>query len=206
MITVWSVLWGDKYPVDYVYNLKRAVARNRSLPHPFKCITDAQLDGVECVKPICDYHGWWQKLQLFAPGMALWPSLYLDLDTVITGPLDILVLDYIDSDLAMPANWAMSGHGGCQSSVMIWRGNSCHDIWHRFDYEADSKRLWGDQEFITELYGDPGDKITRLPANQIVSYKYHCRTGLPQDAKVVVFHGKPDPHEVNEDWVKRCWI
>jgi hypothetical protein len=88
---------------------------------------------------------------------------------------------------------------------MIWSGDTCHDIWTAFDYEADSKRLWGDQEFITERYGDPGKRITKITPSQVVSYKYHCRTGLPKDAKVVVFHGKPDPHEVADEWVKQCW-
>ena len=202
MITVWSVLWGDKYPVDYVYRLKRAVERNLSIEHRFVCITDAELEGIECIKPVCNYKGWWQKISLFK--LATGPSLYLDLDVVITGTLDGLIENYIDCDLAMPANWAMSGHGGCQSSVMIWKGG-CHEIWESFDYEATHRRLWGDQEFITELMGNPGGKVTKITPNQIVSYKYHCRTGQPKDAKVVVFHGKPDPHEVGDAWVRAAW-
>ena len=196
------MFWGDKYSVDYVYALKRMVELNLTTPHEFICITSQPMPGVNCIQPECDYHGWWQKLQLFKPGLATGPSLYLDLDVVITGSLDGLVEQYAGCELAMPANWAMSGHGGCQSSVMIWRGDTCHDIWQSFDYEADSKRLWGDQEFITERLGDPGaGRITKITPSQIVSYKYHCRTGQPKDAKVIVFHGKPDPHEVSDKWV-----
>ena len=205
VLTVWCVFWGDKYSSDYVYILKRMVEMNLSYPHEFICITDNPLPMINCILPECDYHGWWQKLQLFMPGMATGPSLYLDLDVVITGSLDGLVEQYAGCELAMPANWAMSGHGGCQSSVMLWRGDTCHDIWEAFDYEADSNRLWGDQEFITEQLGDPGaGRITRITPSQVVSYKYHCRTGQPMDAKVIVFHGKPDPHEVDDEWVKNA--
>jgi hypothetical protein len=202
MLTVWSVLWGDKYSPEYVYQLQQGVANNLSLPHRFVCITDHDIPGVECMVPACDYAGWWQKLQLFKPGVATGPSLYLDLDVLVVGPLDALVLEYIDSKLAMPANWAQSGHGGCQSSVMVWRGDSCPELWAAFDYEADRGRLWGDQEFITEQLGNPGaGNITAITPSQVVSYKYHCRTGQPRDAKVIVFHGKPDPHEVDDAWI-----
>jgi len=205
MLTVWSVFWGDKYSTDYVYILKRMVEASLTYEHEFCCLTDAYLPGIKCVKTPSDYKGWWQKIGLFKPGIAVNPSLYLDLDVVVTGSLDDLVDSYWQCDLAMSANWAQSGHGGCQSSVMVWRGNSCHNIWNHFDYEADSKRLWGDQEFITELYGDPGKGlVTAIDPSQVVSYKYHCRNGLPDNARVCVFHGKPDPHEVNDEWVKNA--
>ena len=28
------------------------------------------------------------------------------------------------------------------------------------------------------------------------SYKLHCKDGVPEDASVVCFHGKPRPHEI----------
>jgi hypothetical protein len=206
MLTVWCVYWGDKYAADYVYTLKRMVEAHLSYEHVFVCVTDAYLPGVLCMKPSHpEWKGWWQKINLFRSGIATGPSLYLDLDVVITGMLDDLVEEYCGCDLAMPANWAQSGHGGCQSSVMLWRGNTCWDIYERFDYERDSKRLWGDQEFITELLGDPGKgNVTAIDPSLVVSYKYHCRTGKPEDARVVVFHGKPDPHEVGDAWVKNA--
>ena len=42
---------------------------------------------------------------------------------------------------------------------------------------------------------------------QLVSYKKHVRGGsLPEEARLVSFHGKPDPEDVDEDFVKRCWV
>ncbi len=199
MLTVYSVLWGDKYDPDYAFTLKRMVEENLSVPHRFFCITNQVLDGIGTLRPFRpEWRGWWQKLQLF--GFADGPSLYLDLDVVVTGSLDYLV-DYANDSypLAAPANWAQSGHGGIQSSVLAWNGKY-KDPLARFNYQVDSHRLWGDQEFLTELIGDD---FIRLPG--IYSYKYHCRAEgqPPADSKIIVFHGKPDPHEINEPWVKQ---
>lgn len=197
MLDVFSVYWGDKYDKAYVYALKDAVEKNLTIPHQFKCITKEPMPGVHTVNPPVPYHGWWQKIGLFAPSIATGPSLYFDLDVVITGSLDYLE-KYTQHQFSAPANWAQSGHGGIQSSVMAWPGG-----WHR-PYEVFKKnhkeymgRLWGDQEFLTELLGDNFEKIPR-----VCSYKYHVRgKSLPNNASVVTFHGKPDPHEVNDRWI-----
>lgn len=194
MLTVWCVLWGNKYHPAYVYALREGVARHLSAPHRFVCVTDRDLPGVETISPVENWQGWWNKLNLFA--LADGPSLYFDLDVIITGDLDYLV-DYTANEFAAPANWAKSGHGGIQSSVMAWNGQ-----WRRpfeqFDPDRDIERLWGDQEFIWELRGDDW---VRIPG--VYSYKYHCIGGLRGDESVVVFHGKPDPHEIPHTWTSQ---
>ena len=196
MLTVWCVCVGDKYPVEYVYVLRDAIKKNLTVDHEFKCITTERLPGITTRNPPVSYSGWWSKIGLFAPQVATGPSLYFDLDVVITGNLDYLV-PYTECTFAAPANWAMSGHGGIQSSVMAWRGG-WHVPYDAFDYPKDSERLWGDQEFLWELLGDDWEKIPGVG-----SYKYHCRpnTSLPDWMKVAVFHGKPDPHEVTTGWM-----
>lgn len=199
MLNVWTILWGDKYAKDYVYRLKWMVKQHLVRPHRFRCITDQQLPGIETVKPVCDYHGWWQKIGLFKPGLTSGFNLWLDLDVTIVGNLD-WICRYERKNLAAPWNWAQSGHGGVQSSVMVW--DECPEIWERFDYKRDSERLWGDQEFITELRDQGVIKVDQMPPERVVSYKYHCRHHLPGGSSVVCFHGKPDPHEVRDTWVK----
>lgn len=194
MLTVWSVLWGDKYHPGYVYALKEAVENNLSVPHRFKCLTDHSLPGIETVPAIMSWQGWWQKICLSSRDIAAGPCLYFDLDVVITGSLDYLV-PYTEHQFAAPANWAQSGHGGIQSSVMAWNGK-WHEPFNTLDYAIDSKRLWGDQEYLWELLGDDWVKVPR-----VASYKYHCRTGKPEQTSVIVFHGKPDPHEVKDPWI-----
>lgn len=203
MLTVYCVYWGDKYSIQYPRRLQMMVARNLSLPHRFVCISDKVIDGVETVKPLCDYPFWWQKIGLFHPDLNDGPAIYFDLDVVITGNLDGFAA-YTGGGLWMPRNWSNSGHSGWQSSVMAWRGSDASEIFTSFDFERDSPRLWGDQEFITELMGD---RVHEIPLGEIISYKYHCRgRSLPEHAKVVCFHGKPDYHEVSDSWVKRALL
>lgn len=205
MLTVWCVLNGTKYKDSDAHILKGMVTRNLGQPHKFRCLSDRQIAGIDCLIPTENWPGWWAKTLLFRYSTG--PCLYLDLDVVITGNLDRLLSD----TLSMPANWAQSGHGGCQSSVMAWDGDYS-SIADSFDVDqlAEPERgncgaygpgkLWGDQEFITAIMGEPGDYIVSM--KHIYSYKYHCRESLPADASVVCFHGNPKPGEVNHEWVK----
>jgi len=200
VLTVFCVCTGDKYHVGYVYALKEAVAKNLTVDHNFICITEHNLTGIKTIKPLQNYHGWWSKLNLFAPGVATGRSIYLDLDVVITKNIDYLV-EYTDK-FSAPANWAQSGHGGIQSSVMCWPGN-----WHlpfvKFDYERDSKRLWGDQELLWELLGDNWQKIPNVG-----SYKYHVRpvSQIPEWMHICAFHGLPNPDEVKEECISSSTV
>lgn len=197
MLTVFCVCVGTKYSPVYVKLLQAMVARNLSVPHRFVCVTDYQFfEDLETIAPPVPWSGWWQKLALFK--LATGPSLYFDLDVVITGNLDYLV-PYTEHEFAAPANWGQSGHGGIQSSVMAWNG-TWREPFERFTAAGGKSTLWGDQEFLTQIRGDD---FVKLPG--IVSYKYHCRDQgqVPKGASVVVFHGKPDPHEVTDAWVKQ---
>lgn len=204
-LTVWCVCVGDKYADFDVQILEAQVARHLGAEHDFKCLSDRQIGGIDTVLTQYNWPGWWSKLELFDVARNQL-NLYLDLDVVVTGPLDGLV----SKRLSMPANWAQSGHGGCQSSVMSW-GLDYSFITRAFDVTRLSqpemgnygwygpKKLWGDQEFITDIMGDPGEKVK--PMEGVYSYKYHCRERLPEDSKVVCFHGNPKPAEVKTEWV-----
>jgi len=45
----------------------------------------------------------------------------------------------------------------------------------------------------------------QLYPGKVLSYKLDCKEGLPDGASIVRFHGRPRPHEVNDDWVKEHW-
>ena len=210
MLTVWTICWGDKYPDYFVQRLQREVRKHLDMPHRFVCITDREIEGVTCQPFADDYPGWWSKVTLFKAGVASDRNLWLDLDVVITGDLTEMVKEYAGAPLAMPLNWAQSGHGGCQSSVMIWKDNyntrQIYDLYNPADPRLGNwppttanGALHGDQEWITELRDT--DRIHVTPITEgIKSYKYHCRGGLPGGTKVVVFHGDPKPDKVREPW------
>lgn len=194
MLTVWFGCWGDRYPPVYLDRLIRAVERNLTLPHRLRIMGDEP----------SRFTGWWRKLELFArdeQGTNLW----IDVDSVIVAPLDGMVKAHEADRIAMPKNWAQSGHDSCQSSVIIWRGGTCQDL-HDDIRASDRDRLWGDQEWITEKYGRPGDGIvTPIEHPQVVSYKYHCRDGFPEGACIVTFHGEPKPADAGDEWVCKHW-
>lgn len=207
MLTVWSMSTGGKYHDYYVQRLQREVKKHLSLPHRFICISDHSIDRVITMQPPTDLPGWWGKIGLFKPGVATTTNLWLDLDVVITGSLDDLVERYGNCTLAAANNWAKSGHGGVQSSVMVWKQSKYTlPIYKEFQKEwarwppVNDGGLWGDQEWITQLRDSGKLDVTPIFPPWIRSYKYHCRQGLPNDCRVVVFHGKPDPHEVSETW------
>lgn len=207
MLTVWCVLNGSKYRDEEALILRDQVSRNLAIPHDFWCLSDRRISGIDCLVDRAGWPGWWSKLALFRYACE-GRHLYLDLDCVVTGNLEPLLSD----QLCMPANWGQSGHGGCQSSVMAW-GRDYSAIAEAFDvtqlHKADNgncgsygpRRLWGDQEFITALYGDPGKGEVKAMTG-IYSYKYHAIHGLPHDAIAVAFHGEPKPGQVNDAWVK----
>lgn len=205
MLTVWTVCVGDKYTTEDVLTLQRQVSKHLDEPHRFSCLSDRHREGVHCVVPVERWPGWWSKLLLFR--YAVGRVLYLDLDVVITGPLD----DLLSDRLSMPSNWGQSGHGGCQSSVMSWAtDHGSYSVLAGMFRPEDLtppangnygyyKGLWGDQEYITSQLGNPGNYIREMEG--VYSYKYHCQKGLPPEASVVCFHGRPKPSEVRDAWV-----
>ena len=215
MLTVWTLCWGDKYDPYYVQRLQREVKKNLTIPHRFVCITEQSIEGVATVPPINGLPGWWGKVNVFVMDTTE-QNLFLDLDVVITGNLDALVDEYGGCYFAAAKNWAQSGHGGVQSSVMLWQGGTgCHaeTIYRNFDPAIahwppinTPGVLWGDQEHCTQLRDEGKLSVTAIDPALIKSYKYHVRPNnhkVPAGAMLIIFHGKPDPHEITgEDWLK----
>ena len=188
---------------EYVEKLRRMVARHLSLPHVFTCLTDYGPVGNEhgdaptffiALPP--GLRGWWNKIVLFRPGLFEGRVLYLDLDSVITGPLDPLAaakgILHLDR-----WGWDRKVYG---SGVMVFDAGEHADIWEKFTPEV-PRKFEGDQDFITSLGGWPA-----LPDGLCVSYRYHCKKGPPAGASVVCFHGSPKMHQLPAGhWAHEHW-
>jgi hypothetical protein len=175
----------------------------------------------------------WNKLRLFeadvaAPGTVI---LYLDLDVVVTGALDDLLAWRPGEDFVGQPDWNRPLFPQFNSSVMrlvagshpevadVFRAQTQdgtlrrHEEWDattggrdKVVYRRGWRRFGGDQEWITAGLRPRRPVSARaFPAGWIVSYKKHARRGLPDGAKVVVFHGSPKPHEVDHDYVREHW-
>lgn len=199
------VKWGDKYGPEWVYNLRAMVARHLSLPYQFVCMTDKPIEDVRCIPCADGLPSWWSKVGLFRPGQFPGLNLYLDLDVVITGSLDDLVLqNEYHGKLAAPDDFSYSllnpkrglgpdmqrllgGTGTVNSSVMVWRDDAARTVWEDFTPEK-MQEVHGDQNWITQNLWP--DKLKLLEGDHVCSYKYHILRGEPVRS-VVVFHGEP---------------
>src|SRR5688572_22516910 len=72
---------GAEYNAEWVRKLKDGVARNLTVPYEFKVLTDLNLP--DSIPLRHKWPGWWAKIEVFREVTG--PTLYLDLDTVVTG-------------------------------------------------------------------------------------------------------------------------
>ena len=209
MLTVLCVLRsGGIYTPEWVRKLRDAAERQIVGRYKFVCLSDVDVP-CERIDIANDWPGWWAKITIFRPGVIDGPTLYLDLDTVLTGPIDVRV----PHDFAMLRNFWVPDMVG--SGVMWFSGeNVPHKVYDKFvrqplAYMAHHKRhedppYIGDQAFVWDALNREVDQVNDyLPG--IYSYKMHCLRRLPADASIVCFHGLPRPTEVTADWMQKHW-
>ena len=223
MINVCCVYYGSKYKPDYVQNLYNMVERNLTIPYEFYCFTDHvnlfdQVYGKIHYKPLprYDMQGWWNKLQLFHPESGLkGANLYFDLDVIILKNINCFANWQDDNTFGITNDF--TGEEGFNSSIMKWNNiNASTIIWENYFKDRPKwRKVNGDQDVITDLIKNQSI-LKPFPNEWTFSYKWYSRTKprfhktewtFEQDpnAKVAVFHGKPDPHESNQEWVKKHW-
>lgn len=158
---------------------------------PFECLDDASLQH--------DWPGWWAKMEMFRLSG---PVLYMDLDTSVIGDLSPLLgaVQCHDFIALRDFNPRMREMG---SGLMGWSGDMSR-LYRAFaeDPEAHMARCrtakaWGDQGFIEPLTVGRTHWQDILPG-AVVSWKKHCAGGVPSDARVICFHGKPRPWDVGQ--------
>jgi len=200
MLTVVCLNWNDYLGRgrEYVGKLERGVKRHLSVPYRFQEVTEHDLPEGRS--------GWFNKLHLLE--MFSGDVLYLDLDVILTASLDPL-LESLESDhsrIWARDDWSypvtnprFGKEATINSSVMLWHG--------RKDMSGVTERLLrdthGDQGIITQLFWPAG--IGLLPGESVQSYKYQVRDQGAPLAPIVVCHGNPKCHEINEPWVREHW-
>lgn len=220
MLTVCCFLWHDPhakhralytYGAGHVRTLRAMVARHLQQPHRFVCVTDGaeDLGDVETVPldTTCHVPGArFVKLQLFRPdiGNQLGDRiLYMDLDTVIVGGLDVLV------DRPEPlVLWRNPNHAPgnrrarYNTSIMLLTAGVRPDLWHDFDRHKTpamlSQHVGGtDQAWIShrtsadEAHWTDADGI--YGAGRLLDIVPGVQTTLPANARVVFFPGRREP-------------
>lgn len=135
------------YDATWVDKLQRGVQRNLTQPHRFVCFSDCEVN-CEQIKLQSGDHGFWSKMQMFKPGMFNGPVLYLDLDTVICGNIDIIIDRIQSQNFVM---WIEADKNIHSSAFMWWQGDHSN-LWNTFI----SKPLnhWQSLYGVLPLYGD----------------------------------------------------
>ena len=216
-----TLKWGDRYGADYVNRLASAVRRNTSKPVSIVCFTDdaAGIDPSVTVFPIPEIDlppdakvTGWRKLCLFRTDLPInGLGLFLDLDIVITGSLDDFFTFGNADDIPIIHNW-VPWHKTVfrpdpqigNSSVFRFQLNQCGFVWDQFH---------GEKEWALANFRPPQSYLTHCirprmkywPDSWVRSFKRHClpvfplnlvmAPPLPKDARIIAFHGKPDPDE-----------
>jgi hypothetical protein len=217
------------FDAENVLTMRNMIRRHYAGPHRFVCVTDDStgLDEIETIDMWDDLshvpspHGahnpsCYRRLKLFAPdaGELFGAKLVaIDLDMVITGSLNEL-FDRPDDFVI----WGQSDYpktNWYNGSLWMLRTGTRPQVWTQFDAKASPTLAWkagkkgSDQGWIGYVLGPK--EATWNVADGVYSYRVHLsKTGwqLPDNAKVVAFHGKVDPWSYQAQqhgWVRECY-
>jgi hypothetical protein len=224
-LVVCTWFWGTKYRPIYVERLYTGVRKHLKQPFRFLCMTDRTrtMDlspGIEQFQikdtKLTTMKGCFARLRMFDPA---WHRAHdiedrlvcLDLDVVITGPLDklfdrpetLVVLKGANASNPCPYN----------CSVMMLRKNTRPELWT--DFSLDKLDSIPRYEFPDDqgwLWHRAPDLATWRVGSASGIYAFHKPgwppgDSLPPDARIVSFIGWRDPQTfMHLPWVKEHWV
>lgn len=230
---LWASQSGDhRYNFDAtcVNTLFKMVDRHYAAPHRNICVTNLPKgidSSIEIVKDREDFagvgnpNGWhnpicYRRLRAFAPDARAFFGerlVSLDLDMVITG--DLRPLFDRPEDFVVWGQSDFPRRQFCNGSLWMLQTGAHTDVWTDFDPRMSphvAKRAGckgSDQGWLSYKLGKTA--ATWGEQDGVYSYRVHCaprKNQLPQNARVVAFHGARKPWHVgiNEiDWVREFY-
>jgi glycosyl transferase/beta-hydroxylase protein BlmF len=187
---------GGDYTADYVWRLYRDAVNNSARPIHFITYTDSEenLPG-QVIKLKDNLPGWWSKLEIFREFNGR--TVFLDLDTIITGSLEplyeydgpiALIRDFYDPNIL-------------STGVMVWNS----PLQFMLPTDDEKKAILSnpqamDQHHVVKRLDDMKWTVDIVQDYiSLASYKADCMSGVPEGTAIVCFHGKPRPHELGWD-------
>lgn len=176
-----------------------ALARQLKQWLPFDellCFSDMFVPRVETVPLLHKWPGWWSKMEIFRPDIA-GDLLYMDLDTLLIGPLDDIVnVNRLTILRDFYRDGVYKGRPeGLQSSLMLLPEADRSEVWADFarnpEVAMNSFTRLGDQGFLERHFLERAARWQDVLPGQVVSLKVHCRNGVPSNTRVICAHGKP---------------
>lgn len=206
------------------------VKRHLTLPFNFFCFTEDKKDIHKeiIVKdlPAINLSGWWYKPYFFEENLFEKNSinLYMDLDIVIINNIDKLI-NYNEKKfvgLQDPIRKFNSNKVFLNSSIMRWQASEYNYLWSNLKNNTLlTKRYKGDQDYIWDICKK---EISFFPNKWILSYKWEVRDRseltndkpkrfttirnpeIDKDTSILVFHGNPKVHMVQDKIILDNWI
>ncbi len=205
------------YTSGHVRVLRNMVGRNLSMPHEFVCLAEdpavvpSDIRAIQLWDDYAELGGCYRRLKLFAPEMAALIGerfVALDLDCVITGPLDPL----FDRPEDFVINSKERNQQHYNAAIMLMTAGSRRVVWDRFRGEesvnevraaARTRQARGsDQAWIRMVLGEGEARWT------VVDGVHEARRlkggALPPGARIVTFAGNRDPTQ--QRWRKCLWV
>jgi len=233
-IDIACVLHGNAYDWIYVERLHNMVQRNLDLPVTMHVWTEHDRSvPPHMVKHILDdwpgisgpKKSWWYKMQMFDPKHHAGDLLYLDLDVIVCKSLN-WVLENTNNVV-----WTLRDFrylydpksDRMNSSLLWWNVPEMSWIWD--SWNAKPPRLWanqyhGDQDFLFHTLGHNRRRYYNDQLAQSWRWSAHdggwdfkrrrsiapgTGTKIADSTSLLVFHGRPKPHQIKDPLVKTLW-
>lgn len=228
------VIHGSLYDWVYVDKLYSMLGRNLCRPVTLHVFTEAErLVPQPYVKhALDDWPGiggprksWWYKMQMFDPDRFYGRLLYFDLDVIIMDSIDWMLdlnLEYFWACRDFRHHWR-GAWSGINSSCMVWHTGHFAHVWREFagdNIHAVTRRFQGDQDFLNSKINDQRRRY--LDSDLVKSWRWEIKDGgmdfkkrvykrpdagsiIPPNTRVMVFHGQPKPHEIEDPVIQRLW-
>lgn len=224
---------GEKYQWQYVDRLYAMLSRHSSLPIKLHVLTERDrvvsdiyvkhvLNANQKIRNPRDF--WWYKLQLFDAERFQQSMVYFDLDTVIVDSVDWIWHTELDFFWAVKDFWYLWNPGRIRvnSSIMRWDPEKYHWIWQDFCSQDPGKimpRYPGDQDYIDAVI--PRTHLRFFDNDLVQSWRWEVQDGgwdfrskkprspghtsLGPKTSVLIFHGNPKPHQIDNELLKQHW-
>lgn len=206
--------WGNLYGPEYVNRLYAMARLQINGQLRFVCLTDNRAGirpEVEChscpeIKiPPPHSQGGWRKILLFNSLDSIFEFsgdwLFLDLDVVVSGPLDDFFSYKKEKSFIVMQNWTQAGRGIGNTSVYRFR-TKIHDYLLTNilnNHEEIIKKYRNEQTYVSKTIKE----IEFWPNKWCLLFKVQCVPAwprrfwtapvLPESARVVAFPGNPNP-------------
>jgi hypothetical protein len=220
MVNIICMKWGTRYGPEYVNHLANMVRRHLTRPHRFVCFTDDSSG----LNPNVEFRPmpvkfpsspgperYWNKLGIFSDPLAdlSGPTLCLDLDVVIVDQIDCFF--DIEGRFCIIKDFAnRAGPLEGNTSVCRFTAGAHPEVLEDYirDPKAVEEKYWFDQHYISAKL----HPVTFWPADWCRSFKKHClppvprcyvkRPTIPAGARIIAFHGHPNP----PDAIRGCLV